>query len=363
MERWSLGITSGWILLALVKYGAGDTAEELKAECLMWSHLENKTLPLQDDGHAKCVTNEDCTGFSCDGMFKGSTVSFGIRVHQCQEPPGLEIFGDAPQFLEANFSHIFQDGAKYQVPPAIINLSNLSGIPELPFAGNNIPGVNLYFKVNLEPTNHNETFNTLKIGLEFQACMNHSAMGLSNANIRTSKALDGGEICPVKKPLFKDATIPVPHCESTYPAQPIVGDSCSINEINSCGPHQTCTQQSTDDNAGTCECLSEFSINPDKSCGPKTAPAVKKLKPSVKKPKSLDFDEPEPQPHTSSSEEAGGSGYVVAGVVSTLIVLAMVVAVAFLVKQHRLIPRMQAKMRNTPYEDIIIGESTTTRIA
>ena len=67
--------------------------------------------------------------------------------------------------------------------------------------------------------------------------------------------------------------------------------------------------------------MSEFSINPDKSCGPKTAPAVKKLKPSVKKPKSLDFDEPEPQPHTSSSEEAGGSGYVVAGVVSTLIVL------------------------------------------
>ena len=65
--------------------------------------------------------------------------------------------------------------------------------------------------------------------------------------------------------------------------------------------------------------MSEFSINPDKSCGPKTAP--KKLKPSVKKPKSLDFDEPEPQPHTASSEEAGGSGYVVAGVVSTLIVL------------------------------------------
>ena len=65
--------------------------------------------------------------------------------------------------------------------------------------------------------------------------------------------------------------------------------------------------------------MSEFSINPDKSCGPKTAPI--KLKPSVKKPKSLDFDEPEPQPHTASSEEAGGSGYVVAGVVSTLIVL------------------------------------------
>ena len=38
-----------------------------------------------------------------------------------QEPPGLEIFGNAPQFLETNFSHIFQDGAKYQETNPYLN--------------------------------------------------------------------------------------------------------------------------------------------------------------------------------------------------------------------------------------------------
>ena len=71
--------------------------------------------------------------------------------------------------------------------------------------------------------------------------------------------------------------------------------------------------------------MSEYSINPDKSCGPKISETPRKSanKPSQKSPKSLNFDDGqlEAQPHTASSSEAGGGGYVVAGVVSTLAVL------------------------------------------
>jgi hypothetical protein len=63
-----------------------------------------------------------------------------------------------------------------------------AGLPAFPFgATSQIPGMNLYFVVNMEPNSHNETFNTLKIGLEVQACLNHSA--LANANVRKSKEL------------------------------------------------------------------------------------------------------------------------------------------------------------------------------
>ena len=45
-----------------------------KPECQMWAKLENKTLPLQDQGHANCTTNSDCTGFTCKGIYQVSTV-------------------------------------------------------------------------------------------------------------------------------------------------------------------------------------------------------------------------------------------------------------------------------------------------
>ena len=47
--------------------GVGD---EMKAACEMWSKLENKTLPLQNEGHANCTTNDECTGFNCKGIYQ-----------------------------------------------------------------------------------------------------------------------------------------------------------------------------------------------------------------------------------------------------------------------------------------------------
>ncbi len=54
----------------------GEGKSPMRPECTMWSKLENKTLSLQNQGHANCTTNEQCTGFSCDGLYQvrgGST--------------------------------------------------------------------------------------------------------------------------------------------------------------------------------------------------------------------------------------------------------------------------------------------------
>ena len=45
-------------------------------------------------------------------MLQGSPVMFGMRVLHCQEPPGLELFGHAPQFNANNFSHVFKHGSR-----------------------------------------------------------------------------------------------------------------------------------------------------------------------------------------------------------------------------------------------------------
>ena len=39
-----------------------------------------------------------------------------MRVMPCQHPPGVEIYGSAPQFNAKNFSHIFTHKAEYEVP-------------------------------------------------------------------------------------------------------------------------------------------------------------------------------------------------------------------------------------------------------
>jgi len=117
------------LLLSVVTEGeetddSGDA--EKRAECLMWSYLENKTMPLQDQGHATCTTNKQCTGFTCEGMFQKKPVNFGMKVMPCQEPPGLELFGHAPQFNAYNFSHVFKHGSKYKVPGAMLSSSTIT---------------------------------------------------------------------------------------------------------------------------------------------------------------------------------------------------------------------------------------------
>ena len=70
------------VLVGVAEAGAG--AEQERAECVMWAHLENKTMPLQDQGHATCRTNQECSGFTCDGHFKVRKYSLNTKYFLIQ---------------------------------------------------------------------------------------------------------------------------------------------------------------------------------------------------------------------------------------------------------------------------------------
>lgn len=331
------------ILLFSLKLAKSDpkTDKSTRAECVMWSYLENKTMPLQDQGHATCVTNDECTGFTCDGMFKEKPVRFGMKVLNCQEPPGLELFGHAPQFNAFNFSHVFKHGSKYEVPGAMLNSQSINltqtlpGFPSLP---GGIPGLNIYFVVSMEPNVENHT---LKIGLQINGCMNTSVMDQAALKMVNHT---GEEMCILKKPIFNNTEIPVPHCEATYPAKALVGEICNVNEIGQCGDHQTCTQESVGSEMGRCECLSSYTKKSDRTC-------IDKTETILPPPPS---DNPSPQPHIADTET--GSGAVAAGVISILIVIAILGVTVVTVHRLRLVPRLRARLTNTPYEDIVISD-------
>jgi len=155
----------------------------------------------------------------------------------------------------------------------------------------------------------------------------------------------------MKKPLISDAVIPVPHCTKKYPAKAIVGDICDVTDLYNCGDHMTCIQQMEDDNTGVCECLSEYRMNPDKTCGPG-------LPKNARVPRKTKL--PESAPRTS--EETGGGTGLAVGIVSVLLMLVVICAGVYIAHRHRLVPRLRAKMRNTPYEDIIIEDTGAPKV-
>ena len=59
------------LVLVLLVAGPGVLGQgDQRPECALWSKLENKTVPLQNQGHANCTTNMDCTGFNCVGVYQ-----------------------------------------------------------------------------------------------------------------------------------------------------------------------------------------------------------------------------------------------------------------------------------------------------
>jgi len=321
-----------WVLLLLVasREVRAEEEEDKRAECIMWSHLENQTMPLQDQGHATCTTNDQCSGFSCHGEFKENPVTFGMRVLYCQEPPGLELFGHAPQFNAQNFSHVFKHGSRYEIPGVFLNQQalDLEGAPRLPMMPSDVPGLNLYFVVTMEPVPGKETLNC---GLEIQACVNTSVV--QNDLV---KKLHGEEMCIIKKPIFNNTEIPVPRCQSEnkYPAKVLVGEVCNVNEVGQCGEHMTCVQASEESEMGKCECLSSYRQQADRTCV-----------------ENLPLAGPQP-----SVQEASGGAQVGVAVICLLILVVVSVLGVILVRRYRLLPRFKARLTNTPYEDIVISE-------
>ena len=49
-------------------------------------------------------------------FFQDRGLDFGLTVLPCSTPPGVKIFGSAPQFNAKNFSHVFVHGSDYEIP-------------------------------------------------------------------------------------------------------------------------------------------------------------------------------------------------------------------------------------------------------
>ena len=92
---------------------------------------------------------------------------------------------------------------------------------------------------------------------------------------------------------------------------------------------------------GLCECLSEFEKKADRTCTSRAfvLPATTSIL---------------SQPHKADGQSQ--SGAIAAGVISALIVIAALGVAFVLVHRYRLLPRLRAKLSNTPYEDIVISD-------
>jgi hypothetical protein len=64
------------------------------------------------------------------------------------------------------------------------------------------------------------------------------------------------EMCILKKPIFNNTEIPVPHCEATYAAQTLVGEVCNVNEVGGLLKHLA--------PIGACSCSAKCQSNADK---------------------------------------------------------------------------------------------------
>lgn len=328
------------LLLLPAAEGVGD---EMKAACEMWSKLENKTLPLQNEGHANCTTNDECTGFNCNGIYQGKELSFGMRVLPCQSTPGIEIYGHAPQVNSKNFSHIFNHKELYDVPGELLNMSMMHGHGEEKQNKAGPPPIQGKLEVTLE---RNPGGKTMTMGLTAKGCITNVG-------------------CIFSSPVFNHTEIPVPECKSSPPQEISVNTVCSVNDLNACGKNQACVQEDGGDSGqGLCECLSGFATQDDGTCLSKRDDELATEKEratlqSARQPKSHD---PTGLPITSgdgeenpgAAEEEGG-GSAVAGVVIFLIVVAVVGVGAFVILRTRLAPRLRARLTNTPYGDIVGG--------
>lgn len=318
-----------------------------RPECQMWSKLENKTLPLQDQGHANCTTNSQCTGFDCKGIYQDQGLDFGLEVLPCTNPPGVKIFGSAPQFHAKNFSHIFVHGQDYEIPGAILNSSMLPSSAVLPESETESIKGRLEVQIHMDKETH-----IMKMGLVIKACINATCLF-------TRKVFDGTEV-------------PVPQCSNQITTESTDDLYCNINELFSCGENQVCVQlEALHPNLGQCQCKQGFDKQADGTClslaeeDEMIAKHKEEERSKAQQPlpiaKESGFVETKhkappaarPAPHI---KEGSTSGAIAAGVVSVLIVILVGGGFAYMVTRTRLVPRLRARITNTPYNDIAINE-------
>jgi len=328
MKSFSLVVSIVIIIQQLSSVSTSFDEKRHRAECQMWGKLENRTLPLQNQGHADCSVNAECTGFMCKGQYQKKDIAFGMRVMPCQSPPGVEIYGSAPQFNAKNFSHIFTHKAEYEVPGALLNVSML---PADVVGAKHINGLKGRLQVHLKVNHEN---NTLTLGLTAKACVNNT--------------------CLFSKPVFNRTEIPVPECMNKItPNEPKANDACKLSDITACGVNQACQQTDPDSPWGTCTCLSGYSLQADNTCEIKEGPP--KPKRELVNPPSVNSKSPtlSASPH----KDAGSNNGTIAAVAVSLMMVLIMIGVGFIVATKTTVgTRLRARLTNTPYGDIAVSD-------
>jgi len=353
-SKWSFTSLLSVVLLCL-SHGIHGIEDHMmsKRECQMWAKLENKTLPLQDQGHANCTTNPDCTGFTCKGIYQDRGLNFGLQVLPCSSPPGVKIFGSAPQFNAKNFSHVFVHGSDYEIPGAILNSSILPASAVHPSSETaQIKGrLEIHLQMNTEE-------HEMTMGLFIKACINST--------------------CLFRRKVFDGTTIPVPDCNNEIKSDEDLkkaGSMCNINELFSCGENQVCVQLEPENNMGRCQCLQGYDKQDDGSCmslqdeDEMLAKQREELKKHIqnkenneRKPLPIAKDSgfiQERKPNLNPAPQISGGnsgGAIAAGVVSVLIVILLVTGFTYMITRTRLLPRLRAQITNKPYDDMHFNE-------
>merc|ERR1719419_1851909 len=87
--------------------------------------------------------------------------------------PGTETQNKMSLTLPGHYNELVID--RYEIPGVFLNQHalDLEGAARLPMMPSDVPGLNLYFVVTMEPVPGKETLNC---GLEIQACVNTSVV-------------------------------------------------------------------------------------------------------------------------------------------------------------------------------------------
>jgi len=326
-------------------------AVEDRPECVMWGRLENKTVQLQNQGHANCITNSECTGFNCVGVYQDQPMNFGMRVLPCEAQPGVELFVNAPQFSTKNFSHVFSHDDKYDIPGSLFNMNDMFGPMITPNAGDNMRGK---LEVSLK-MDHSRS--VMIIGLSLEACVNDQ--------------------CATKLPILKDSEIPVPPCDSISSTNQAVlkkvNSVCSVSDLSGCGEHQVCEQIDKSSSTGICQCQTGFASQNDGACIALDNERIANSSP-VRLDEDLEGENhrdkkaiiPAQTSDSKQSSDAPSGGAIAAAVISIIVVVVLITGAAFyIVMRTRLVPRIRARMTNTPYECANLSQPpvTTSNIA
>ncbi|XP_040564665.1 uncharacterized protein [Lepeophtheirus salmonis] len=328
--------------------------EEKRAECMVWAKLENKTLPLQNQGQAKCLTNKECSGFTCTGVYQNKDLTFGMRVLPCREVPGVEIYGYAPQFHANNFSHIFTHKSQYVVPGALLNMSVIPGNLSPSKFGELTGKIEVHLK-------RNALNNTLILGLSAMACIN--------------------DTCPFRKLVFNHTEIPVLSCPEKMESSssnnnnnpPTYGAQCNINDLFNCGPNRICVQTEPSSTSGVCKCRRGFTLDSNQNCLSRRPKTLDNHDESFIDPKVNVFEQHSKKSTTDQTNDAHSPldevtedvdaaliGGIVAGIISVIILI--IIIGTLIVSFTRLAPRLRARITQRPYEDIIISDNLGSKV-